>query len=123
MDLVLAETGGTFHQWVALNFTAAGGDGIDRDALIAQLAGALLIDDGAAEATLAEMAGERLLQTTSPSEVALSGEGRERYVRIRAAIDQITAPLYGDLPPGDLAVTRRVLNTISDRADTMLARV
>jgi DNA-binding MarR family transcriptional regulator len=122
MDLVLADTGGTFHQWVALNFTAAGGDSIDRSELIAQLAGALQIDDTAAEATIAEMADERLLEATSGSEVALSDAGRERYERIRAAIGEITAPLYGDLPPGDVAVTRRVLTTISDRADSMLAR-
>ena len=123
MDVVLTETGGTFHQWVALNFTAAGGDGIDRSELIAQLAGALRIDEGAAEATIAEMADEQLLQTASGPEVALSDAGRERYERIRTAIGEITAPLYGDLPPADLAVTRRVLSTISDRADTMLARV
>jgi hypothetical protein len=122
MDLVLADTGGTFHQWVALNFTAAGGDSIDRSELIAQLAGALQIDDTAAEATIAEMADERLLQTASGSDVALSEAGHERYERIRAAIGEITAPLYGDLPPLDLATTRRVLTTISDRADTLLAR-
>src|SRR5258708_3067371 len=68
MDLVLADTGGTFPQWVALNITAAGGDSIDRSELIAQLAGALQIDDTAAEATIAEMADEQLLQTASGSE-------------------------------------------------------
>jgi hypothetical protein len=122
MDLVLADTGGTFRQWVALNFVAVAGDGIDRSELIAGLAGALRIDDTAAETTIAEMADEQLLETAG-SDVALSDAGRERYARIRVAIDQITAPLYGDLPPGDVAVTRRVLTTISDRADTMLARV
>jgi DNA-binding MarR family transcriptional regulator len=123
MDLVLADTGGTFHQWVALNFTAAEGDGIDRSELVARLASALQIDDAVAEATIAEMADEGLLQTPSGAFVALNDAGRERYERIRTAVDEITAPLYGDLPPGDLAVARRVLTTISDRADTLLARV
>ncbi|MEA2283070.1 MAG: hypothetical protein QOK21_3677 [Solirubrobacteraceae bacterium] len=121
MDLVLADNGGTFHQWVALNFTALNGDSIDSSELIARLAAALQIDETAAEAAIAEMADEQLLQTRSGSVVALNDAGRERYARMRAAIDQITAPLYGDLPPGDLAVTRRILSTISDRADSVLA--
>ena len=122
MDRVLADTGGTFHQWVALNFTALNGDGIDRSELIARLEDALRIDAAAAEATIAEMADERLLQTGSGSVVVLSDAGRERFARIRAAVDQITGPLYGDLPPRDLDAARRVLTTISDRADTLLAR-
>jgi DNA-binding MarR family transcriptional regulator len=123
MDLVLADAGGTFHQWVALNFTAAAGGSIDRSQLTARLADALRIDDTAAETTIDEMVYEQLLEPASGSVVALSDAGGERYERIRTAIDQITAPLYGDLPPGDVAVTRRVLTTISDRADTLLARV
>jgi DNA-binding MarR family transcriptional regulator len=123
MDLVLADAGGTFHQWVALNFTAAAGDSIDRSQLIARLKEALRIDDTAAETTIDEMVYEQLLERASGSVLVLSDAGGERYERIRTAIDQITAPLYGDLPPGDVAVTRRVLTTISDRADTLLARV
>ena len=34
MDRVLTSTGGTFHQWVALNFTAVNGESIDRPQLI-----------------------------------------------------------------------------------------
>lgn len=122
MDQVLAGTGGTFHQWVALNFTAVNGESIDRGQLIAGLANALQTDDTAAEATIAEMVDERLLLTASGSVVALSDAGRERYARIRAAIDQTTAPLFADIPADDLATARRVLTTISERADTQIAR-
>jgi DNA-binding MarR family transcriptional regulator len=121
MDLVLADTGGTFHQWVALNFTAASGD-IDRGELVGRLTEALRIDDAIAEATLAELIDQRLLQAGSGWDVALTDAGRERYERIRTAINQITAPLYGDLPPSDVAIARRVLTTISDRAETVLDR-
>jgi hypothetical protein len=123
MERVLAETGGTFHQWVALNFTALNGDSIDRSQLVAGLASALQIDGTAAETTIAEMADERLLQTASESVVALSDAGRQRYARVRAAIDQTTAPLFADIPDDDMATTRRVLTTISERADAQLARV
>jgi hypothetical protein len=119
---LLADTGGAFHQWVALNFTALTGDSIDSSKLIARPAAALQIHETAAEATIAERADEQLLQIGSESGVALNDAGRERYAHIRTAIDEITAPMYGDLSPGDVAVTRRVLNTIADRADTLLAR-
>lgn len=122
MDLVLADTGGTFHQWVALNLTAANGDTIDRSQLIAGLANAVQIDEAAADATIREMVDARLLQAGSPSVVALSDAGHERYARLRAAIDQTTAPLYAYIPVDDLAATRRVLTTISERADAQLAR-
>jgi hypothetical protein len=122
MERVLAGTGGTFHEWVALNFTAADGDGIDRSQLIARLVDALKIDDTAAEATVAEMADEGLLQTVSGSVVGLADAGRERHAAIRAAIEQTTAALYADLPADDLTTTARVLTTISDRADVQLAR-
>src|SRR5437899_1251347 len=83
----LADTGGTFHQWVALNFTALNGDSIDSSELIARLAAALQINETAAKATIAEMADEQLLQIGSESVVALNDAGRERYARIRTAID------------------------------------
>jgi hypothetical protein len=66
MDLVLAGTGGTFLQWVALNFTAVNGDSIERGQLVGRLANALQIDDTAAEAGITEMvtaAHRRALRT------------------------------------------------------------
>jgi hypothetical protein len=123
MDLVLADTGGTFHQWVALNFTAVNGESIDRAQLIATVANAVRIDDTAADAVITELIDEYLLETVSESVVAFTDAGRERYVRIRGVIDQTSAPLYADLPPSELAAARRVLNTIAERADIQLARV
>jgi DNA-binding MarR family transcriptional regulator len=122
MDRVLARTGGTFPQWVALNFTAVNGDSIDRGPLIAGITTALQIDEPAAEATIAELGHEGLLETAPGSPVALSDAGRQRYAAIRAAIDQTTAPLFADIPEADLATTQRVLTTIAERADTQLAR-
>jgi DNA-binding MarR family transcriptional regulator len=122
MDRVLAGTGGTFPQWVALTLTAGNGDGIERPELIARLAGALQIDDTAAEAVVGELTDEQLFQAESESVVALSDAGRERYAAIRDAIEQITALLFAEIPADDEAATRRVLTTIAERADTQLAR-
>jgi DNA-binding MarR family transcriptional regulator len=123
MDLVLADTGGTFHQWLALNFTAVNGESVARAQLSATVANAVRIDESTADAVITELLDEGLLEAVSGSFVAFTDSGRERYARIRATIDQTTAPLYADLPPGDLATARRVLTTISERADIQLARV
>jgi DNA-binding MarR family transcriptional regulator len=122
MSGVLAATGGTFHQWVALNLVTVNGDSIDRNELIARVTNALQIDDTAAETAITELADEGLLRSVSGSVVSLSDAGRERYARISAAIDQINASLYADIPADDLATARRVLTTISERADAQLAR-
>jgi DNA-binding MarR family transcriptional regulator len=122
MDQVLATTGGTFHEWVVLNLVADNGNEIERSQLSTRLANALQIDDTMAEATLADMADERLLQPAPRSAVALSDAGRKRYERIRSAVDQTTASLYAGLTADDVAITRRLLTTISERADIRLAR-
>jgi DNA-binding MarR family transcriptional regulator len=118
MDEILADTGVTFHQWVALSLVVGDDeDRIDRDELATRLASTVDIDQQTAEAALAGLADEGLLRAET-----LSDAGRERYERIRAAIDETTAPLYADLPVGDLAATRRILTTIAERADMLLAR-
>jgi DNA-binding MarR family transcriptional regulator len=122
MDRVLAGTGGTFPQWVALNFTAADGESIERAQLTARLAGTLQVDAGAADAVIAGLVAERLLQEEPDSVVELSDAGRERYGAIRGAIEQITSSLFAGIAADDEAITRRVLTTIAERADTELAR-
>jgi DNA-binding MarR family transcriptional regulator len=122
MDRVLAGTGGTFPQWVALTLTAGNADGIERPELIARVAGALQVDGTAADAVIGELADEQLLQESgSESVVALSDAGRERHAAIRDAIDQITAQLFAAIPADDEAATRRVLTTIAERAEAQLA--
>jgi len=122
MNRILARAGGTFHQWVAL--TAVSGGAIDRDQLVSRMTGALKIDDSSALAAVAELTASQLLEALpgQGSRVGLTGAGQARYRRIRAALDEITARLYGDLPADDLATAGRVLTVITDRANAELAR-
>jgi|RhiMetdeSRZDD1v2_1073273.scaffolds.fasta_scaffold339200_2 DNA-binding MarR family transcriptional regulator len=124
MDRVLARTGGTFHQWVALSLTAVSGGTIDRDQLATRMTGALKIDDSAALAAIAELTASQLLEglPDQGSRVGLTGAGQARYRQIRTALDEITARLYSDLPADDLATAGRVLSVITDRANAELAR-
>jgi phosphatidylethanolamine-binding protein (PEBP) family uncharacterized protein len=121
MGRVLARTGGTFHHWVILNLTAANGETIDRSKLIAGLTDALQIDETAAAAAITELTAGGLL-AVSGTVVSLSDAGRERYLGIRATIDETTASLSVDIPADDLATVHRVLTTMSERASAQLAR-
>jgi DNA-binding MarR family transcriptional regulator len=123
MDRVLDRTGGTFRQWVALNLTAVSGGAIDRDQLASRLTGALKIDDAAALAAIAELTTAQLLEALpgQGSRVGLTDAGQARYRQVRAALDELTARLYGDLPADDLATAGRVLAVITTRANAELA--
>ena len=123
MNRVLARTGGTFRQWVALNLTAASGGVIGRAQLVSRMTGALKIDDSAAQEAIAELTDSRLMEFKAGEDarVGLTDAGQARHQQIRAAIGEITARLYGDLPADDLAAAGRVLATITARANAELA--
>jgi DNA-binding MarR family transcriptional regulator len=121
IGLVLASTGGTFHEWVVLNLIGVSGGPIERSELRARVTDALKVDDATVEAAITELAAAGLLETVSGSVVALSDSGRDRYARIRAAIDETTAPLYAEIPADDLATAQRVLTTLAGRASGLLA--
>jgi DNA-binding MarR family transcriptional regulator len=123
MRSVLARTGGTFHQWVALNLAAVSGGVIDRNQLVSRMTGALKIDDATALTAIAELTASQLLEGLpgEGSRVGLTDAGRARYRQLRTAIDQLTARLYGDLPADDLATAGRVLSVITTRANAELA--
>jgi DNA-binding MarR family transcriptional regulator len=119
INRVLARTGGTFHQWVALNLTAVSGGAIDRDQLVSRMTGALKIADSAALAAIAELTASRLLEGLAGERprVGLTDAGQARYRQIRTAVGEITERLYRDLPADDLATAGRVLTTITARAN------
>ncbi|MFD0261718.1 hypothetical protein ACFVH7_26015 [Kitasatospora indigofera] len=119
----LARTGSTFLQSVALNATADGGGSADRGQLVARLAGSLKIDDDSALATLAGLTDTGLLEEppTEPSRLRLTAAGQERQDRIRDAVGEITARLYGGFSPEELAVAGRVVATVTARANAELA--
>jgi DNA-binding MarR family transcriptional regulator len=122
LERVLDATGVTFPQWVALTITAAADGAIDRGELIGAMTGALKTDDTAAARPLAGLTASGLLQelTDDGSRVGLTETGRARYRQIRAAVEEVVARLYGNIPAEDLATTSRVLTLITARANAEL---
>ncbi len=116
---ILARTGTTKNQWVALTLTVAAGGTERRDRLAGRVAKALKIDESAALGAIAELGAARLLADVpgSESQVGLTDAGRERYGQIRASVDEVVGRAYRDIPAGDLATAGRVLALITARLD------
>ncbi|WP_405682840.1 hypothetical protein [Streptomyces sp. NBC_00057] len=123
LERLLATTGTTFHQSVALNVIADTGESIERGRLVDRMTGTLKIDAEAAEATVAELSAAGLLEEVpgSTARVGLTPAGRDRQHAHRAGIADITARLYADLPAEDLAAAGRVLTEVTARANAVLA--
>ncbi|WP_406302500.1 hypothetical protein OH805_08045 [Streptomyces sp. NBC_00879] len=119
LDGLLADEGIAFHQAVALNATADGGDAVERDGLVGRMTSTLKTDESAVLATIAELTASGLLEAL-PGDVArlaLTDKGRALQGRIKAGTAKITERLYGDLPAEDLQTAGRVLTLVTARAN------
>jgi DNA-binding MarR family transcriptional regulator len=117
----LAGTGLTEPQWVTLTLTVVSGGDLGRDQLVGRVADALKVSPAAAQARITELAAAQLLQTGEEGSVKVTEAGQARWSEIRAAVTQITQGLWGDLPAEDLATAGRVLSTVLERANALLA--
>ncbi|MEW1689327.1 hypothetical protein ACIQOF_14945 [Streptomyces sp. NPDC091265] len=122
LERLLAGTGTTFHQSVALNATADGGGVIERHRLVERMTSTLKTDSAVAESALSELIAAGLLEerTDGTPQLALTAAGRELHRTHRTGIADITARLYADLPPEDLATAARVLTVVTARANAVL---
>ncbi|MHA6765446.1 hypothetical protein [Streptacidiphilus sp. PAMC 29251] len=123
LELLLARTGTTFHQSVALNATADSGAVINREQLITRMTGTLKIDDSTARAALAELTGSALMEAVPGDEsgLRLTDAGQTLNRRIRTDLAEITARLYADFSADDLATAGRLLTVVTARANAELA--
>lgn len=121
LERQLAGTGITEPQWVTLTLTVAGGGAVDREELVRRVSGAAQFSQASVAERIAELTAAGFLRDGGDGRVQVTDEGRARWTRVRAAIGPITQELWGDLPPEDLAVAGRVLSTVLERANAMLA--
>ncbi|MFG2479550.1 MarR family winged helix-turn-helix transcriptional regulator [Streptomyces fagopyri] len=121
LDTVLARTGTTFNQSVALRVVSEQGGTVERARLVARLAGALKIEDPVARRTVDEMTALGLVAEPAAGQVSLTERGGELFERIRTGGSEIAARLYAGIPAEDLATAGRVLALVTERADAELA--
>jgi hypothetical protein len=122
LDRLLAGTGVTEPQWVALSLIATSEEPLDRSGLAERVAGALKHGEADARARVSELVDGRLIDSPDDpgAPVTLTGEGQRLYTAVRGQVGEITRRLWGDLPPEDLAAAGRVLNTVLARAESEL---
>ncbi|MFD3652824.1 MarR family winged helix-turn-helix transcriptional regulator [Streptomyces sp. NPDC058620] len=123
LERLLAESGTTFHQCVALNATAENGGTTERAALVARMTGTLRIDRATADTVLTELTSAGLLEEApgDDSRLVFTEAGRERQTDIRTGSAAISARLYAGLPADELAAAGRVLTAVTARANAELA--
>ncbi|MFD9224283.1 hypothetical protein ACFWDI_30770 [Streptomyces sp. NPDC060064] len=122
LERLVAGTGATFHQVVALNATADSGAAMDRDRLVLRMTSTLKIDASTALAAIADLTASKLVETLpgDASRIRLTDAGRALQDRISTATAGITERLYGGLPAEDLAAASRVLTAVTARANAEL---
>ena len=118
LDKVLAGTVSE-RQWVALVVIAGGGPA-GRDQALAQVARALKTDQRGAADHIAALAAQGLV-ATGPSGTVVTTDGQRLIDRVQTQVGEITQRLWGDIPAADMAVVRRVLGTVLERAEAELS--
>jgi DNA-binding MarR family transcriptional regulator len=123
LDVVLAEQGTSFPPLAMLNTLVSRGGVLDRAALIAQLARGLDVNTETVLTVLHGLETRGLVEVgaSEPTPVRLTPEGRAEHRRLSALTGGLTDALYAGFDADELAVTRRVLVTLTERADAHVA--
>ena len=123
LDVVLAEQATSFPPLALLNTLAARGGVIDHASLIAQLARGLDVNPETVLTVLhgLETRGLVTVGVGEPTQVQLTPEGQAEHRRLSAITARLTDALYAGFDADELAVTRRVLVTLTERADAHVA--
>jgi DNA-binding MarR family transcriptional regulator len=120
LDELLARNSTTFYEWIVLNVTGVSGGTVDEDAVVSRMTKSLHVDAATVHKARSGLVEAGLL-TAKEGQLEFTGRGRDRFDQISAGIADITAKLYGDLSTADLEATRRVLDTVTERANAALA--
>ncbi len=123
LEVVLAEQGTAFPPLAMLNTLVSRGGAVDHAALVAQLARGLDVNAESVRTVLHGLETRGLVRMSSDaaSRVQLTPEGQAEHRRLSAIISELTDALYAGFDADELAVTRRVLVTLTERADTHVA--
>ncbi|SRR6266498_1154585 len=124
---LLHQAGTTFPDWAVLNSIGASGGTLEYEALRDRLAAGLGADEPAIAGLLEQLRAAGLIRERSGAagsgavSLELTADGDALYQRLQAAVGQLTAQLYSGLDADDLAITRRVLLEVTQRANARLA--
>jgi DNA-binding MarR family transcriptional regulator len=122
LDRHLADSGLTEQHWITLTFVIVSGGSIDRNELVRKVVSGAKFSEQDVAARVSELIARRLLDDSASPQVTVTDDGARLHAQIRAANNELTARLWGDLSAEDLATAARVLGTVLERANAELAR-
>ncbi|MGW6421282.1 hypothetical protein ACWF82_01265 [Nocardia sp. NPDC055053] len=109
-------------QWIVLNQTLAAPEPVERAAHITRIAGLTRWDPADVESSLQALLDSGLLHVISDGLLEPTAAGKSLADKVRAESGAIVTAAYGVVAPEDLAITARVLTTITARMAEELAR-
>ncbi|MGE5597724.1 MAG: MarR family winged helix-turn-helix transcriptional regulator [Hyphomicrobiales bacterium] len=119
LDRLLHRTGTSFYQWVVLNRLADGTP--DEAQVAADMVHGLKITSDTATTAVREVLDAGLAARRADGSLALTAAGDARFRAIRDGIAEISRRLYSGIPEDDLAAAKRVLTTVTTRANDELS--
>ncbi|MFJ8077633.1 hypothetical protein ACIQ7Q_27835 [Streptomyces sp. NPDC096176] len=114
-DRLLAASGLTFHQSIALKAVV---DGLDRAGVVDRITATIKIGEPEVHTLLDELTDAGLLDGARPS---LTDKGDAVHRGFTDAVAGLTERLYGDLPAADREIAARALAHVTARANAELA--
>lgn len=96
---------------------------VQQDSLVKEISAVLKFDATAVWAALNTLNTRGLVHPSPESEgtISLTAEGTMHFQNLRQHIETITERLAADIPADDLAITYRVLDIVTERANAELA--
>ena len=126
LELLLAEQGASFPPLATMNAIVARGASFQREELVRFLGRALDLDAQTVAMILHGLQTRGLVRDVASTSdatihVELTPEGAAEHQRLNAIVGGLTAELYRDFDSDDLATARRVLVTLTERAEARVA--
>ncbi|MCG5471248.1 MarR family winged helix-turn-helix transcriptional regulator [Micromonospora sp. LAH09] len=129
LERAIGPLGVTFNQLLALHVLAEGP--AERAHLTHRVTSTLKIDEPAVHQVVDQLVDAGLAQVDAPSStvggdeprLALTDTGRTTQRRVVAAVADLSARLYADIPTDEASTAARVLTLVTRRANAELAAV
>ncbi|MGW3617711.1 MarR family winged helix-turn-helix transcriptional regulator [Micromonospora arida] len=127
LERAIGPLGVTFNQVVALHVLAQGP--VERAHLTHRVTSTRKIDESAVHQVIAQLVDAGLAQVDGPSPatggdeplVALTDAGCATQRSVVAAVADLSARLYGDIPADEASTAARVLTLVTERANELTA--
>lgn len=119
LNRLLAESGMEYVAWVIVNLVANSGPSNDFEQFVGRAVNTLKSPAEQVRATVEVLLGQGLLEANQ-GRLGLTTGGEALYRRLRDGIAEITDRLYASIPTSDLQTAQRVLEIITEQANTEL---